>query len=863
MCGSAAKRPGALLDLKATRLLLQNLKSAEAALDDERELSVQEQHDVARRLRVAETQDEVAKQRLAGVLASLHEQHQELHATSICSSTEGADLQRENARLRCQVARLQDVVQGCAGDVRKAAQEAKLASVEERQAFAAQAKMEEALFAHDHERQVAETEQHRLNHSLQEHEWREEAQLRGFQAEIETLRIKHEWMSLDLAAVNSQRANWQCEAIEWKAALDVERSSWTANHREFRLQEQHHHQNERSVAATLSASEASIRSLSSEVAELQARQVAEKAAVCRLEGELAGCAQRGREEQAASVQRARRTCKERCGELRMELQHELNDVKSSAVSAETALASDCAQFEGVQQECVLELAALREAEIAMMLRAEAREHEFVSELRGDRQACEDLQACTAARVAALQRAVQEIKDEMQGQLQMEFERFNHEACAWRQELNSEAWAAQEVSSYKVESLMTARVTAELRTELSHLCDELCSAHCDMQSGTQIVTEVQRGFGIGNADLQSRLENFEVALLVAARAEVASSQQQQQRHLEPSPLAIAISVRHDTGQQSGVTIPIAEPSSFTTAADHAQPPATDKTLSHTDWEALARAAWAGEQAARSELAATEAKHMQALGCMDELLNDSRELSETLKDHRRLTSGIEAMARENEERISQQSSLSGTCSQTLSASRASQSTLVENCSFPRDLTRDFESPASHHPCRQTAWSSGQNSGLLLALSPTPASSSTCRDDLSGLAHNGKEMSSSSFWDIWDQSEVSHSRRSLLKDSLSTLGNSAGESSNRHACSSTRDSSSHGALSLACPSSPLRHGRAWDRAKLLDGGRAWAPSWEAISPIDVRRMPREPSGLCSSMVGTATPTDCGRSRLTGSQA
>lgn len=148
--------PKILLDLKATRLLLQSLKSAEAALDDEREFSVRERCDVARQLRVAETQDQVAKQRFAGVLASLHEQHQELHATPICSSAKGADLQRENARLRCQVARLQDVVQGCAEDVRRATQEAKLASVEEHQAFAARAKMEEALFTHDHDLQVAD-----------------------------------------------------------------------------------------------------------------------------------------------------------------------------------------------------------------------------------------------------------------------------------------------------------------------------------------------------------------------------------------------------------------------------------------------------------------------------------------------------------------------------------------------------------------------------------------------------------------------------------------------------------------------------------------------------------------------------------
>lgn len=264
-------------------------------------------------------------------------------------------------------------------------------------------------------------------------------------------------------------------------------------------------------------------------------------------------------------------------------------------------------------------------------------------------------------------------------------------------------------------------------------------------------------------------------------------------------------------------------------------------------------------------------MQALGCMDELLNDSWELSETLKDHRQLTSGIAAMARGNEERISQQSSSSGTWSETLSASRTSQSTLEENRSFPRDLTKDFESPASHPPCRQSTWWSGQNSGFLLALSPTPASSSTCRDDLSGLSlnRNGKKLSSSSFWDIWDQSEVSHSRCSLLKDKSCTLGHSAGETPSRHACSSTRDSSSHGPLSLACLStrgvdhSSLRHSRAWDRATLLDDGRTQAASWEAISPIDVGRRPREPAGLCSNTDGTATSADRCRSRPSGSQA
>ncbi|CAE7215150.1 unnamed protein product [Symbiodinium sp. CCMP2592] len=112
----AGSRQEALaLNAREAQLLLQKLRSTEAALHDERQLSGREREVIVERLRFAESQDEAARERLARALSSLRTRAREGAAEAAAQHGHTEDclvrLKEENAKLQASQASCQAQLQ--------------------------------------------------------------------------------------------------------------------------------------------------------------------------------------------------------------------------------------------------------------------------------------------------------------------------------------------------------------------------------------------------------------------------------------------------------------------------------------------------------------------------------------------------------------------------------------------------------------------------------------------------------------------------------------------------------------------------------------------------------------------------------
>lgn len=217
MCGAAADSPEALLDLQDIQLLRHKLKTAEAALDEERVLNLREREVIIERLRFAQVQDEA--------LSLLREQHSEQRAGLVIHV----------AHLGAQVEQLQAALWSCECRARSAAQEAQLAFGAEADAKADQARLHSALRQREEEYTAAISARQDMAAALQRHEFNQEMRLDEARVEVGCSHEERQRLVSEVHELRARCNETQHEAAELETSLEAECRSWNSMHGDLEL----------------------------------------------------------------------------------------------------------------------------------------------------------------------------------------------------------------------------------------------------------------------------------------------------------------------------------------------------------------------------------------------------------------------------------------------------------------------------------------------------------------------------------------------------------------------------------------------------------------------------------------------------
>ncbi|CAE8728754.1 unnamed protein product, partial [Polarella glacialis] len=417
---SASKLPtdALLLDAREAALLFQKLKSAEAALDDERSLSGKEREVITERLRFAEAQEEASRERLARCWSSLrtHAGRGAEEAAAIQSAQE-ADVNRlreESRELQASHVSSEQLAQRAVEDARQAelhTQEAR----EERDRVAAllETSQRSALEASDAARQQSDKN-----------------------AELASLISDRERLVLEIHRLRQEAQARQREASSLEAAFDAERRSLIAEHRDLELR-----------------TERELRRLREELGE----RVSEWQARAELEG-------REKERLADALDATRRERSEQEHRL-VRLSDELMAVRGAEASAVLSLQDED------RRRCSNEVSSQKELED---LRGQL-QRRFHEELQTEVRSVE----ATASRRA---RASEDAERRRQGELRDELrEELQWKAAALHQEAGAELFGAGEAQlALKGMEVRQQQLLEELQ-EARASCQDLETAAIDWRA----------------------------------------------------------------------------------------------------------------------------------------------------------------------------------------------------------------------------------------------------------------------------------------------------------------------------------------------------------------------------------------------